>query len=73
MALKAFLTDRKLTYPLLRLTPEEARKVFADGYGVTSVPQSVVIDRKGVVRLIRVGDGDEKIQALEAMIDKLTK
>ncbi|HYT95655.1 MAG TPA: redoxin domain-containing protein [Gemmataceae bacterium] len=73
MALKAFATDRQLTYPLLRLAPEEASKIFGDTYGVTSVPQSVLIDRKGIVRLIRVGDGDEKLRSLEMTIDKLAK
>jgi hypothetical protein len=71
--LKAFMADRKLRYPLLRVAPQEGRKILGDAYGVTRIPQTVLIDRKGVVRLVRVGDGDDKIQAIETMLDRLTR
>jgi thiol-disulfide isomerase/thioredoxin len=43
----------------------------AEFYGVTGIPQVVVIDREGKVRLIRVGSGDENAKAVGAMLDKL--
>ncbi len=40
-------------------------------YGVFSIPTSFLIDRKGVVRYISSGGGDEEIAALGAMIKRL--
>ena len=43
----------------------------AKHYGVTGIPQAVVIDRQGIVRLIRVGSGPANAKALHDMIEKL--
>lgn len=40
-------------------------------YGVTGIPQAVLIDREGRVRMIKVGSGEANAQALEAMIEQL--
>ncbi|MBI3469285.1 MAG: TlpA family protein disulfide reductase [Planctomycetes bacterium] len=42
---------------------------LARKYGVTGIPQAVVVDRKGVVRLIRVGSGEQNAKDLEEMIE----
>lgn len=40
-------------------------------YGVTGIPQAVVIDRQGKIRLIRVGSGESNAKDIENMIEKL--
>jgi thiol-disulfide isomerase/thioredoxin len=40
-------------------------------YGVTGIPQVVVIDREGKVRLIRVGSGDKNATDIGEMLEKL--
>ena len=37
-------------------------------YVVKEIPQTVIIDRLGVVRLIGTGSGEKQSQELEAMI-----
>jgi thiol-disulfide isomerase/thioredoxin len=40
-------------------------------YGVTGIPQAVLIDRDGKVRMIRVGSGEANAKALDDLIQKL--
>jgi hypothetical protein len=40
---------------------------------VTGIPQAVLIDRQGVIRMIRVGSGEKNAHDLEAMIETLLK
>ncbi|MCA9104241.1 MAG: TlpA family protein disulfide reductase [Planctomycetales bacterium] len=40
-------------------------------YGVTGIPQAVLIDREGRVRMIKVGSGEDNARALDAMIQQL--
>jgi thiol-disulfide isomerase/thioredoxin len=44
---------------------------LAKFYGVTSIPQAVVIDREGIVRLIKVGSGEANATAIEALLKQL--
>lgn len=44
---------------------------FAQQYGVNGIPQVVVIDRRGKIRLIRVGSGQENARAVEAILERL--
>ena len=44
---------------------------ISDYYGVMGIPQVVVIDRQGKVRLIRVGSGEKNAHDVGAMIKKL--
>ena len=44
---------------------------LAKFYGVTFIPQVVVIDQQGKVRLIRVGSGDEQAAAIAELLEKL--
>ncbi len=68
--LKEFATHHKLTYRLMPLERERSQQVYK-AYGVTAIPQVVLIDRKGVVRMIKVGSGEENAKALSEMIKKL--
>jgi len=72
-----FLAFHQLKHPSAVFNPEIDEKTAAkkqDKYSqalkVTGIPQAVVIDRKGNVRLIRVGSGPANAHAIEAMIKK---
>ncbi len=67
---RAFATAHGLPFPLLMLPEAEAHRVLKV-YGVASQPQFVVIDRKGVVRLIRVGTKPPALNAVEEEIKTL--
>jgi thiol-disulfide isomerase/thioredoxin len=68
--LKDFAAHHKLAYRLTVLPKADALQTFND-YGVNGVPQLVLIDRAGVVRLIRVGDVEQNSGLLESEIKKL--
>jgi hypothetical protein len=40
-------------------------------YHVTGIPHAVVVDKQGIVRLIKVGSGEKNASDIEAMIKKL--
>lgn len=40
-------------------------------YGVTGIPQAVLIGRDGTIRMIRVGSGSQNAEELDAMLEKL--
>jgi hypothetical protein len=40
-------------------------------YNVEGIPTAVLIDRKGNVRIVKVGSGEENAKALEGMIKEL--
>jgi thiol-disulfide isomerase/thioredoxin len=44
---------------------------MSEFYGVTGIPHVVVIDREGIVRLMRVGSGEQNAKDIEEMIEKL--
>jgi thiol-disulfide isomerase/thioredoxin len=44
---------------------------LSDFYGVTAVPQVVIIDREGVIRFIRTGGGAENVPEIAETLDKL--
>jgi hypothetical protein len=68
--LRDFVAYHKLEHLLLALPYQEALKTF-EAYGVNGLPQFVVIDREGMVRLVRVGETDAALAAIEAEIKKL--
>jgi len=68
--LKEFAAHHKLDYRLQAATQDELKTVYQD-YGVQGIPQVVLIDRKGKVRMIRVGSGEENAKAISAEIKKL--
>ena len=44
---------------------------FDRQYGVTGIPQAVLIDRAGNIRMIRVGSGDKNAHDLSEMLEQL--
>jgi thiol-disulfide isomerase/thioredoxin len=44
---------------------------FSTKYGVTGIPQAVLIDKEGKIRMIRVGSGEANAKALHAKIEEL--
>jgi thiol-disulfide isomerase/thioredoxin len=68
--LKDFAKHHKLTHRLMTLPQKEIRKVHGE-YKVEVIPEAVLIDRKGNVRMVKVGSQEENAKALEAMIQKL--
>jgi thiol-disulfide isomerase/thioredoxin len=68
--LKDFAAHHKLEHRLMTMPKKEIQKVY-DDYKVTGIPHAVLIDRKGVVRMAKVGAGKENAEALEKMIKEL--
>ena len=54
-----------------RFALESADRSVSKHYVVTGIPQAVVIDRQGIVRLVKVGSGPANAKALHDMIEKL--
>src|SRR5262249_27114190 len=68
--LKDFAAYYKLGH-LLMVLPSEAMDKTAENYKVEGIPQAVLIDRKGVVRMVKVGSDKENVEALGNLIKKL--
>ncbi len=68
--LKDFAGYHKLSHRLMALSKDNWAKAGKD-YSVRGIPTAVLIDRKGVVRLVRVGSGQANADALQAEIKKL--
>jgi thiol-disulfide isomerase/thioredoxin len=51
------------------VTPEGS--TFSKKFGVTGIPQAVLLDQNGVIQLIRVGSGDANAQDIESKIQEL--
>ncbi len=68
--LAKFAETHKLGYPLA-VTPPGSD--FARKFGVMGIPQTVLIDRAGRIRLIRVGTGPTIVREIEREIEKLLK
>lgn len=66
--LEKFLASHKLEHPTI-VTPDGSE--MQKEYGVSGIPHAVVIDRKGKIRLIKVGSGEANAVAIEEMIRKL--
>lgn len=67
-ALLEFAKHHQLTHRLAYI-PDGS--TVSEQYGVTGIPQAVVIDREGIVRLIRVGSGDKNAHDIEMMLEEL--
>ena len=70
--LKAFAAHHKLDYRLLVISQEE-KEAAAKAYQVEGIPTAVLIDRKGIIRMVRVGARPGNAEELEAEIKKLLK
>lgn len=49
----------------------EANRELSKYYGVTGIPQAVVIDQQGKVQLVRVGSGDANAKDIDELLKKL--
>ncbi|MBX9787869.1 MAG: TlpA family protein disulfide reductase [Pirellulales bacterium] len=67
-ALVQFAAHYELKHRLAYM-PEGA--TLSQRYGVTGIPQMVLIDREGKVRMIRVGSGEANAHDLETLIEEL--
>jgi thiol-disulfide isomerase/thioredoxin len=67
-----FLAFHQLKHPIAYFDVEEGQRTYqlSRDLKVTGIPQAVVVDRKGNVRLIRVGNLPGTAMAIEAMIKK---
>lgn len=66
--LKHFAKLHRLPHRFAIQTEEHS---LAEALAVKGIPQAVVIDRQGVVRLIRVGSGSKNAKAIHDTIEKL--
>jgi thiol-disulfide isomerase/thioredoxin len=70
--IKDFAAHHKLEHQLLAISKDAWKQASGD-YGFRGIPTAVLVDRKGVVRLVRVGSGPANAEALQAEIRKLLK
>jgi thiol-disulfide isomerase/thioredoxin len=68
--IKSFAGYHKLTHRLLAVTQQNWQKASKD-YLIRGIPEAVLIDRKGIVRMVRVGSGEANASALHDEIKKL--
>jgi thiol-disulfide isomerase/thioredoxin len=68
--LKDFAEYHRLKHRLLVLSRDAMEKA-SENYKVEGIPQAVLIDRKGVVRMVKVGAEDENFEALARTIKQL--
>jgi peroxiredoxin len=68
-ALREFAAHHKMQHPLLVLSKKAALQAF-NAYAVNGLPQAVIVDRKGDVRLVWVGD-EKSAAALESELKKV--
>ena len=66
--LEKFRESYELKHGFVVTSNEDA---FSDHFAVTGIPQAVLVDKKGVVRLIRVGSGEKNAEDLHNMIKEL--
>ncbi|MFN7876397.1 MAG: TlpA family protein disulfide reductase [Pirellula sp.] len=66
--LEKFRESYELKHGFVVTSNEDA---FGDHFAVTGIPQAVLIDKKGVVRLVRVGSGEKNAEDLHNMIKEL--
>jgi len=66
--LKSFIEKYSVTYPILLGTMDVAR-----AYGVRSIPSIFILDKKGRVRLHRIGFNEEIGKEIEKTVKKLLK
>jgi thiol-disulfide isomerase/thioredoxin len=70
--LRQFAEHYDLDFRLMVL-PQETWSRVTDLYGVQRIPTAVLIDRRGVVRMIRVGADEDSAIALEEKIRQLLR
>jgi len=66
--LEKFIAKHELTHRTM-ITPEKSQ--MQSQYAVTGIPHAVLIDKKGIVRLVKVGSGSQNAQEIERTIKQL--
>jgi thiol-disulfide isomerase/thioredoxin len=66
--LEKFMASHELTHASI-VTPKDSPMQME--YAVTGIPHAVIIDQKGIVRLIKVGSGEKNAKDIEEMIQSL--
>lgn len=67
-ATEKFLAFHKLKH---RIAVADDQSPVFEQYRVTGIPQAVLVDKKGVIRMIRVGSGEQNARELEKTIEIL--
>lgn len=68
--LKGFADYHRINYPISALAEKNSGAAY-EAYGIEGIPTAVLVDRKGVVRMIKVGSSPANKKALKAEIEKL--
>jgi len=68
--LKGFSDYHRINYQLVGISVKDSEKVTA-AYFVDAIPLAVLVDRKGVVRLVRGGNSPANKKAIKEMIETL--
>jgi peroxiredoxin len=68
--LAKFLEHHQLEHPVL-VTPKGSE--MAGQYGVRGIPHVVLIDREGVVQLVKTGAGEATAKEIHAKIKELVE
>jgi hypothetical protein len=63
-----FATHHELKH---RFAIQPSDSEFSKLYGVNGIPQAVVIDRQGKIRMIKVGSGKANAQAIDQLFAEL--
>ena len=67
-AVEQFAKHHQLKHRLAYM-PEESK--LSEAYGVSGIPHVVVIDRQGMIRMIRVGSGEPNAHDIETLLEQL--
>ncbi len=70
--LKDFAAQFKLDYRVMTVSKDDQKKVYED-YMVEGIPEMVLIDRKGKVRMVKIGNTEDNTKALHDKIEELLK
>jgi thiol-disulfide isomerase/thioredoxin len=68
--LKDFVTYHKLQHRIMAVTKDNWQKAAKD-YNVRGIPHVALLDRKGIIRMVRVGSSPENAEAIHDEIKKL--
>ena len=71
--LKDFAAYHKLNYRIMTVPRDQKKKVFIDDYLAEGIPEQVLIDRKGVLRMVKLGNTEENEKAIHDKIEELLK
>jgi hypothetical protein len=66
--LEKFIAKHELTHRTM-LTPENSK--MQSEYLVTGIPHVALLDKQGMVRLVKIGSGSKNAEEIEAMVKTL--